>query len=174
VRERRFAAGTSPLNFVVDLLRRGGYRGSGILLFRDAEDGPRVFLIRRAHEPYAGRWSFVGGAQKAGETHLDAAWRELGEETVADGISADAARALFSPHLAPPGMDASAKTSIHVPLFHLEVYGYVLRSTPPGFPRLGEEATESGWFGLRSLPDRLNPFLAGEVRALSKKLFAGS
>ncbi|HVI50234.1 MAG TPA: NUDIX domain-containing protein [Candidatus Sulfotelmatobacter sp.] len=43
--------------------------------------GQAVLLIRRAHPPRAGSWSLPGGKQKRGETVLDAARRELAEET---------------------------------------------------------------------------------------------
>lgn len=41
----------------------------------------RLLLIRRAHEPEAGRWSLPGGRVEPGETATDATAREVAEET---------------------------------------------------------------------------------------------
>ena len=40
-----------------------------------------VLLVRRAHAPYAGYWAFPGGHVDPGEHPLEAAVRELDEET---------------------------------------------------------------------------------------------
>ena len=51
--------------------------GVSVALFR----GETVLLVRRGKEPYAGMWSLPGGSQEPGETVLEAAFRELAEET---------------------------------------------------------------------------------------------
>ena len=43
--------------------------------------GDAVLIVRRAHPPRAGSWSLPGGKQQLGETILEAAARELAEET---------------------------------------------------------------------------------------------
>jgi ADP-ribose pyrophosphatase YjhB (NUDIX family) len=43
--------------------------------------GGRILLIRRGHEPEAGRWSLPGGRIEAGETDQQALVREVREET---------------------------------------------------------------------------------------------
>src|SRR5262245_14110930 len=45
------------------------------------EDRPRVLLIRRKHEPFAGCWAFPGGFVNENEPLEAAARRELKEET---------------------------------------------------------------------------------------------
>ena len=44
-------------------------------------DGKRWLMCRRLKEPYKGLYNFVGGKIEEGEDHLDAAYRELFEET---------------------------------------------------------------------------------------------
>jgi len=43
--------------------------------------GDQVLLIRRGNPPRMGEWSLPGGRIEAGERAIDAALRELGEET---------------------------------------------------------------------------------------------
>ena len=45
------------------------------------DDTGRLLLVRRGHEPEAGRWSLPGGRVKPGETDPQAVVREVHEET---------------------------------------------------------------------------------------------
>jgi ADP-ribose pyrophosphatase YjhB (NUDIX family) len=45
------------------------------------DEAGRVLLVRRAHEPFKGRWDIPGGFLEEGEHPLDGLRRELSEET---------------------------------------------------------------------------------------------
>jgi 8-oxo-dGTP diphosphatase len=45
------------------------------------DDTGRLLLVRRGHEPEAGRWSLPGGRVKPGESDRQAVVREVHEET---------------------------------------------------------------------------------------------
>jgi ADP-ribose pyrophosphatase YjhB (NUDIX family) len=51
--------------------------GVGVVVWRD----DRVLLIQRGKAPRQGQWSLPGGAQELGETVIEAARREVLEET---------------------------------------------------------------------------------------------
>ena len=52
-----------------------------ILLFRVAEDKRQILLIQRLKDPFKDAWALPGGFLDEGEDLLDAALRELEEET---------------------------------------------------------------------------------------------
>jgi mutator protein MutT len=51
--------------------------------------GERFLLVRRSHRPDAGKWGFPGGKIELGETVIEAALRELGEETGIEALPVD-------------------------------------------------------------------------------------
>ncbi|SLN28586.1 Phosphatase NudJ [Oceanibacterium hippocampi] len=51
--------------------------GVGVVLWQ----GDRLLLVRRGKPPRAGQWSLPGGLQELGETTVEAALREVREET---------------------------------------------------------------------------------------------
>jgi 8-oxo-dGTP diphosphatase len=58
------------------------------VVFRDGAE-PSVLLIKRGRDPYAGKWAIPGGFAEMDETLLNAAHRELEEETRLTGVTLD-------------------------------------------------------------------------------------
>lgn len=50
-----------------------------ILVYDEKEEN--ILMCKRAKEPYKGKYNLVGGKINPGENKMDAAYRELGEET---------------------------------------------------------------------------------------------
>jgi 8-oxo-dGTP diphosphatase len=56
------------------------------VVFDVSGDSPKVLLIKRANEPFKGKWAFPGGFVDMDEELEDAAARELAEETGLVGV----------------------------------------------------------------------------------------
>jgi len=65
---------------------RGPVLGVGALVVRGSGENLEVLLVRRRYPPFQGMWSIPGGHVEPGESLLEAARRELREET---GIEAE-------------------------------------------------------------------------------------
>jgi 8-oxo-dGTP diphosphatase len=100
---------------------------------------PRVLLIQRRHEPYAGWWALPGGFVDEMEPLADAARRELREET---GLEAGELEQLHT--FGDPGRDPRGWTVSVVYLARLDA-GRVT-------PRAGDDAAAAEWFALDALP----------------------
>ena len=61
------------------------------------EASPRVLLIRRKNEPFAGAWAIPGGFVDPGETLAAAAERELREETGVENVALEQLAAFGDP-----------------------------------------------------------------------------
>lgn len=103
------------------------------------ERPPRVLLIRRKHEPFAGRWALPGGFVDPDEPLETAARRELKEET---GVTAGELEQLHT--FGDPGRDPRGWTITVVYLARLD----------DGETRAvaADDAAEVGWFPLDQLP----------------------
>lgn len=60
---------------------RPALTADAIIISHDADGNCVVLLVKRGNEPFAGRWAFPGGFVNEGERAIEAAARELDEET---------------------------------------------------------------------------------------------
>jgi 8-oxo-dGTP diphosphatase len=108
-----------------------------VLATREAR--PRVLLIQRKHEPFAGTWALPGGFVNEGETLADAARRELQEET---GLEVAEMEQLYT--AGDPGRDPRGWTVSTV--FLTRVDAELLQ------PVAADDAGAVSWFSLEKLP----------------------
>lgn len=104
------------------------------------EDKLHVLLIRRGWEPFAGMLALPGGHIKFGEHPIEAACRELAEET---GIHLDPTQLTFTKAYADPDRDPRGQ-------YATWAYLAVLDGEPPQ-PTAGDDAAESHWLPIDSL-----------------------
>ncbi len=97
--------------------------------------GDHVLLARRRNPPDAGLWGFPGGHVEPGETALDAAARELAEET---GVTATPRAYLDNVDLIQCGADGALE-------YHFLLAG-VLCDYVAGEPVAGDDALDARWW----------------------------
>lgn len=118
----------------------------GVLL----DDGGRVLLVRRGHEPYAGRWSLPSGRAEPGEDVRDAAAREVLEET---GLAVEVTALLGVVRRQDPAGTV-----------HYEIHDFACRVIS-GTLRAGDDAAEVGWFSEQQMAQMsLSPGLLAALR----------
>jgi 8-oxo-dGTP diphosphatase len=100
----------------------------------------QVLLIRRKHEPFAGKWAIPGGFVDMDESLEAAARRELREEA---GIASGPLVQLYT--FGDPGRDPRGRT-ISV-AYLAEVKAAEVQ------PRAGDDAADTAWFPLARLPE---------------------
>lgn len=99
---------------------------------------PRVLLIRRKADPFAGKWALPGGFVDENERLIDAAHRELKEETGLDVADLEQLQTFGDPGRDPRGWTVSVV--------------FLGRVSPGLNPTAGDDAAEVGWFSLDALP----------------------
>ncbi|HVT44726.1 MAG TPA: NUDIX hydrolase [Thermoanaerobaculia bacterium] len=109
-----------------------------IVLFRRHGGRDEVLLVRRAKEPFRGRWAFPGGFVDENEPLETAAARELQEETSLEGIRLAQIGAYGDPGRDPRGHTVSI-------VFMGQLEGRAAA-------RAADDADETGWFAADSPP----------------------
>lgn len=102
--------------------------------------GGEVLLVRRANPPDAGLWGFPGGKIEYGERLIQAALRELKEET---GIDAEALRVFNAVDVLDRDNDGNLRQ-------HFILIAILCRWTD-GEPVAGDDALAARWFRLEEL-----------------------
>ena len=103
------------------------------------EDNPHVLLIQRRADPFAGTWALPGGFVDENERLIDAARRELVEETGVDQLVLEQLHTFADPGRDPRGWTVSV--------------AYLARVRPNELkPKAGDDAAAVKWFPLSNLP----------------------
>jgi 8-oxo-dGTP diphosphatase len=104
-------------------------------------DERKVLLIRRAHDPFAGKWAFPGGFMDMDETPEEAIIRELEEETGISGLSLEQFKTYGALGRDPRGRTIST------------LFTALISNTKDYNPKGGDDAAEARWFPLEEIPD---------------------
>jgi len=99
---------------------------------------PRILLVQRGREPFAGSWALPGGFVDQGERVRDAAARELDEETGVTVASLTLLGVYDAPGRDPRGWTVSV-AFLGVLERELAAHG-------------ADDANDAGWFDLAALP----------------------
>ncbi|MFP4560673.1 MAG: NUDIX hydrolase [Thiohalorhabdus sp.] len=113
----------------------------------------RILLVRRRDPPQPGYWGFPGGRLEWGETILEAARRELREETGVEAVPREAFGAV-DVH----DRDEAGNLRYHYALIAVRL------DCRKGSPRAGDDARAAEWFSPRALPEPLSPGVGDLLR----------
>lgn len=120
---------------------RPAYTADTVLVADNGNGGLSVLLIKRGGEPFKGAWALPGGFVNEGESSVEAARRELAEETGVNVPDADSLALIGiydTPGRDPRGWTISAAYA-----------GQVSRIVDA---KGGDDAAEARWFPLNDLP----------------------
>lgn len=110
-----------------------------IVIFTVRDRQLKLLLIRRAVEPYSGKWALPGGFVGIGESLDDGARRELEEETGVAGVFLEQLYTFGAPKRDPRERVITVAHYALVPSDHMQL-------------RAATDAEAVGWFALDELP----------------------
>ncbi len=110
------------------------------VVFAVSGGGTEVLLIERKNEPFEGQWAVPGGFVGMGEELEDAVARELAEETGLTGVRLEQFRAFGKCGRDPRGRQITVA---------------FIGTITEGRDRIraGDDAAETQWFNIESLPE---------------------
>jgi len=108
------------------------------VIFGMGESTPKILLIKRAHEPFKGKWALPGGFVDENETVEQAAKRELWEETGVDNVEVTQFRVFSEPGRDPRGWTVAVAHYAKVLISDCKV-------------QAGSDADQAGWIGLEEI-----------------------
>jgi len=109
-----------------------------LIILRMQDNTPEVLLIKRANDPFEGKWALPGGFVDEDESLESAAARELHEETGLTGLILTQMHTFGNPGRDPRGHTVSVAYVGYLPL--------------GAEATAGDDAAEAGWFKLNELP----------------------
>jgi 8-oxo-dGTP diphosphatase len=110
-------------------VEEGQFHGVGMIVLKPES----VLMVKRGKQPFLGHWSYPGGSVEAGESPVDAAVRELYEET---GLSVQAPQ-MVGLHVVERAAPAAGTLTLHV---------FTAR-WQSGVPVAADDAAEAQFFG---------------------------
>lgn len=111
-----------------------------IILLKELNLEIYILLIKRLNNPYKNHWALPGGFVDENENLIDAAKRELKEETNINNISLNQFKTYGEPGRDPRGHTISI------------VYYSILKQTILD-TKAGDDAKEVKWFNIKQLPE---------------------
>jgi 8-oxo-dGTP diphosphatase len=112
-----------------------------VVVFLSKKKREEVLLVQRAQEPFQSAWALPGGFVGIKETLLDAARRELAEETGLQDVHLEQLRTYGEPDRDPRGRVISV------------VFCAVLPAEMEPKVQAGSDAENAGWFPTDDLPN---------------------
>lgn len=123
------------------------------VVFAFGSSGPRVLLVKRRNDPFAGMWAIPGGFVEIDEELEDAVARELEEETGLRDIPLEQMRTIGTCGRDPRGRQITV------------VYMGIAPDGPTE-PKAGDDAARARWFDIDDLPGNM-AFDHADVLALA-------
>jgi len=130
-----------------------------VIVVAESEGGLRVLCIRRARDPFAGRWALPGGFVEPTETVAEAARRELHEETSLEGVEVEELGCFSKPGRDPRGWVVTIAFLARVPASRLADV------------KAGDDAASAAWLDLSFPRDGASYTLEHEGKPVSELAF---